>query len=142
MSMGEEWAFSRYYSINEIFLQGKRIAKDVMLLDDTELGEGIPSRPLSERLKPYSCYAMLFLHGPQLLPIIATIMEWYNQITVFKTKEPARLIWSVSPIDSTKLGIVVRVAGVETEIVKGWLKGCLAGLEAIIGRDAYKRVFP
>jgi len=142
MSMGEEWAFSRYYSVNEIFLQDKRIAKDVVLLDDTELGEDIPSRPLSERLKPYSCYAMLFLHGPHLLPLIATIMGCYNQITVFKTKVPAGLIWSVSPVDSAKLGIVVRVAGVETEIVKEWLKDALAGLEAIIGRDAYKRVFP
>jgi urease accessory protein len=142
MSMGEEWAFSRYYSVNEIFVRGKRLVKDVTLLDDTELGQGIPSRPLSERLKPYSCYAMLFLHGPQLLPIIATIMEYYNQITVFKTKVPARIIWSVSPVDSTKLGIVVRVAGVETEVVKEWLKEALAGLEAIIGRDAYNRVLP
>ena len=139
--MGEEWAFSRYYSVNEIFLQGKRVAKDAMLLDDTELGEGIPSRPLSERLKPYSCYAMLFIQGPHLLPVIATIMEYYNQITVFKTKVPAGLIWSVSPFDSTRLGIVVRVAGSETEVVREWLKGALVGLEAIIGRDAYKRVF-
>jgi len=113
-----------------------------MLLDNTELDEDIPSRPLSERLKPYSCFAMLFLHGPHLLPIITTITERYDQISVFKTKVPAKLIWSVSPVDSTKLGIVVRVAGVETEIVKGWIKEALAGLEAIIGRDAYSRVFP
>ena len=142
MSMGEEWAFLCYHSVNEIFLQGKRIVKDVMLLDDTEPGKDIPSRSLSQRLKPYSCYATLFLQGPHLLPIIASILDHYNQITVFKTKVPAGLIWSVSPIDSTKLGIVVRVAGVETEIVKEWLKETLAGLEATIGRDAYKRVFP
>jgi urease accessory protein len=142
MSMGEEWAFSRYYSVNEIFVQGKRVAKDVMLLDDTQLAEGISPRPLSERLKPYSCYAMLVLLGPHLLPVISSIAESYARITVFKTKVPAGLIWSVSPVDSTDLGIVVRVAGAETEMVKEWLKNALAGIEAIIGRDAYKRVFP
>ncbi len=141
MSIGEEWVFSRYHSVNEVFREGKRIAKDVMLLDDSELGRGIPPRPLSEQIKPYSCYATLFLLGPHLLHIISDVMERYNQITVFKTRTPEKLIWSLSPIDSVKHGIVVRVAGVETETVKVWLRETLSGLEGIIGRDAYKRAF-
>lgn len=142
MSMGEEWAFSRYHSVNEVFVQGKRVAKDVVLLDDTELGGGVPSRTLSERMRPYACYAMLLLHGPQLLSIITKIMECYNRIRIFKARVPDELIWSVSHVDRTKLGVVIRVAGIETEIVKEWLKEALVGLEALIGSDAYKRVFP
>lgn len=142
MSMGEEWAFSRYHSVNEVFVQGRRVAKDVVLLDDTELNGGVPSRTLSERMRPYVCYAMLFLYGPHLLSIITKVMESYNRIRVFKTSVPDGLIWSASPIDSRKLGIVIRVAGIETEIVKEWLKEALVGLEVLIGRDAYKRIFP
>ena len=143
MSMGEEWAFSRYYSMNEIFHNGKRMAKDVMLLEDAELNTSIPPRPLLERLKPYSCYATLFLYGPQLQTIAAGITRQYNQITVFKTREPAKLLWSLSPIDAanTEQGVVIRVAGLETETVKGWLKEILSNLEGVIGRDAYKRAF-
>ena len=141
MSMGEEWAFSRYYSVNEIYYEGKRIAKDVMLLDDSEL-PGVPSRPLAHKLKPYACYATLFLYGPHVMHIMAHMMARYDGIVVFKTRTPERLIWSLSLIDSSKRGIVIRVAGVTTETVKEWLMDALSGLETIIGKDAYKRVFP
>lgn len=141
ISMGEEWAFSRYYSSNEILHDGKRVAKDVMLLEDYDQGKDIPPRSLRDRLKPYSCYAMLFLYGPLLQSIVTEITNQYNQITVFKTRTPAGLIWSLSPTDSSKQAVVIRVAGLETEIVKGWLRESLSGLEKIIGRDAYRRAF-
>lgn len=141
MARGEEWALSRYHSVNEIFREGKRMARDVVLLDNSELGGGIPPRSLSERLEPYSCYAMLFLLGPHLRHIISDIVERYNRITVFKTRTPATLIWSLSPTGSVAHGIVVRVAAVETETVKVWLRETLTSLEDIIGRDAFKRAF-
>ncbi|KAH9486620.1 Urease accessory protein D [Psilocybe cubensis] len=145
MSVGEEWVFSRYHSLNEIFLGGKRVAKDVMLLDIEDTGVHdvhIPHRPLRDRLQPYSCYAMLILYGPQMQSVIADITAKYNNISVFKTRQPDTLIWSLSPVDSKKRGAVVRVAGLETEMVKEWLKQTLAGFEDVVGKDLYRRAFP
>ncbi|KAF8167775.1 UreD urease accessory protein-domain-containing protein [Crassisporium funariophilum] len=141
ISLGEEWVFSRYYSVNEIWHDGKRILKDVMLLDSQELGVQLPERPLRKRLLPYSCYGMLILYGPQVRSVVADITAQYNQISVFKTKSPSPLIWSLSPIDSTEQGVVVRVAGLETETVKSWLRQALLGLEDLVGKDVYRRVF-
>ncbi|KAF9521692.1 urease accessory protein UreD [Crepidotus variabilis] len=147
MSMGEEWLFSRYYSLNEILLDEIRLVKDVMLLSSGQLGKGIPDRTLKERLAPYSCYATLFLYGPHLRDVIAAITSRYALITVFKTREPTELIWSLSPIEPARhelegQGVVVRVAGRTTEMVKDWLKEALSGLEAVVGRNYYKRAFP
>jgi urease accessory protein len=142
ISMGEDWAFSHYYSVNEIFHNEKRIAKDVMLLDDKELNPKVPNRPLRDRLHPYSCYAMLILFGPQVQSIITEIRLKYDQLSVFKTKTPAPVIWSLSPIDSTNGGVVIRVGGREMEMVKEWLKDMLYGLTRIVGLDVYRRAFP
>ncbi|KAF8203120.1 UreD urease accessory protein-domain-containing protein [Pholiota molesta] len=142
ISMGEDWAFSHYYSVNEIFHNEKRIAKDVMLLDDKELNPKVPNRPLRDRLHPYSCYAMLILFGPQVQSIITEIRLKYDQLSVFKTTTPAPVIWSLSPIDSTNGGVVIRVGGREMEMVKEWLKDMLYGLTRIVGLDVYRRAFP
>lgn len=142
ISLGEEWVFSHYYSVNEVFHDENRIAKDAMLLDKEELGDLLPNRYLRERLQPYSCYAMLILFGPEVQSIVAAISARYDKISIFKARTPAPLIWSLSTIDSTNQGVVVRVAGIETEMVKGWLREALWGLEPIIGIDVYRRAFP
>ncbi|KAK7064327.1 ribosomal-L2-C domain-containing protein [Favolaschia claudopus] len=77
-SRGEEWVFSRYYSVNEIVVDGRRVAKD--------------------RLAPYGCYAMLLLYGPQVQTVIEQLREEYGAIQVFKTAEPAELLWSFSEL--------------------------------------------
>ena len=144
MSRGEEWAFSRYYSVNDIWYNGKRVAKDVTLLDNHHHDSDdvrIPNRPLQKKLQPYSCYAMLFLYGPRVHHIIAELFSQYDKISIYKSKVPSQLIWSISPIDSTGQGVVIRVGGVETETVKSWLKQALSGIEHIIGKDAYRRIF-
>jgi urease accessory protein len=141
MSRGEEWAFSRYYSVNDIWYNGRRVAKDVTLLDNHDHDVCIPKRPLRNKLQPYSCYAMLFLYGPRVQHIIAELVSQYDKISIFKSKGPSQLIWSISPIESTGQGVVVRVGGVETETIKAWLNQALSGLEDIIGKDAYRRIF-
>jgi urease accessory protein len=85
---------------------------------------------------------MLILFGPSLQSIIAELSTRYDKISVFKASTPARLIWSLSTIDSANQGVVVRVAGIETEMVKGWLREALRGLEPIVGIDVYRRAFP
>lgn len=138
-SIGEEWAFSRYYSANEIWLDGKRIAKDVMLLDESH--DPVPHRTLGDKMAPYSCYAMVILYGPSVQDIINSVTVQYTHISVFKQKSPENLIWSLSPISPDGSGAIMRVAGTETETVKKWLQQALGGIEDIVGTEVYRRVF-
>ncbi|KAJ3565464.1 hypothetical protein NP233_g7612 [Leucocoprinus birnbaumii] len=156
-ALDEEWVFTRYYSENEVYIGGKRWVRDVMLLEadaeghsnDMSLGP-LPRRSLGERLSPYSCYAMVILYGSQVQTIIDNLRARFEAITVFKRRVPEDLLWSFSPIGVPGLegsagaaakGAVVRVAGKETEQVKGWLKEALRGLEGAVGVDVYRRAF-
>ncbi|KIJ68581.1 hypothetical protein HYDPIDRAFT_24841 [Hydnomerulius pinastri MD-312] len=148
-SLGEEWAFSRYYSVNEVYVDGRRVARDIMLLEDPSLQDQPSpedtqaptlSRTLKDRLKPYSCYAMLILCGPLTWEVVTRLSEQYQSISVFKAGTPARMIWALSPVDDGR-AYVVRAAGVETEDVKSWLRDSLRGFEDIIGVDTYRKVF-
>ncbi|KAJ7275167.1 UreD urease accessory protein-domain-containing protein [Mycena haematopus] len=102
-SRGEEWVFSRYYSANEIVVDGRRVAKDVMLLENEA------TRTLASRLAPYGCYATLLLYGPQVAGVLSTLTEEYGRMQVFQATERAGLLWSLSGFGDG--GAVVRIAG-------------------------------
>ena len=140
-SLGEEWVFSRYYSINEVWVDDKCIAKDAMLLEERETSSSLlKSRPLGETLAPYSCYATVIIYGPLVQDTIRHLSLAYESITVFKQRAPPSILWSFSPICDGE-GCIVRVAAKETEDVKNWLKRALQGLEVVLGMDAYRRAF-
>ncbi|THH18081.1 hypothetical protein EW146_g2841 [Bondarzewia mesenterica] len=140
-SLGEEWAFSRYVSINEVFIDGKRIARDAMLLEDEPVNVSpLPRRVLADRLAPYSCYATLIIYGPSVEEIVRSLDVKYRDISIYKHRAPPYLLWSLSPI-SGDMGRIVRVAGKETEDVKNWLRDALQGLERIVGVDVYRKAF-
>ena len=144
-ALGEEWAFSRYYSCNEIWVGQKRVMRDVMLLkDDSKEQEnlGVPPKSLSERLAPYSCYATVFFYGPRMRETVSQLSRDFESIGVFKTPMPEELLWSLSPVASKdRSGAVLRVAALETEMVKRWLSTALKGLQVVIGADVYRRAF-
>jgi len=150
-ALDEDWAFTRYYSENEVIIGDKRWAKDVMLLEADEETAGrpgpLPKRALGERLAPYSCYAMVLLYGQQVREIIEKFRAQFEAITVFKRGKPEDVIWSFSSIGlpgaegCEGTGAVVRVAGGETELVKGWLKEGLKEIEEVMGADVYRRAF-
>ncbi|KNZ75636.1 Urease accessory protein ureD [Termitomyces sp. J132] len=142
MSIGEEWAFSRYYSVNEVWVEGKRVARDVMLLDEEQVESinKVPVRTINDRLAPYSCYATVILYGPLVESIILRLTASYSRISIFKTKVPGDILWSLSPMTSDS-GAIVRVAGKETETVRRWLGQCLEGLQDVIGREVYQKAF-
>ena len=64
----------------------------------------------------------------------------YNSLTQMQRKTPDVLIWSYSPLENGD-GSIVRVAAIETESVRSWLREALRGLESQIGIDAYSRAF-
>lgn len=86
---------------------------------------------------------MVILYGPKVQPILADLEARYAQENVFKTRNPSKLIWSLSHIGSLKAGGILRIAGLETDLVKQWLRGALSGIEMhMVGRDIYRRTFP
>lgn len=150
-SIGEDWDFLRYYSVNEVFVEGRRVARDVLLLDNSTPNTSTTScsshphdppslRTLKDRLSPYSCYAMLVLYGPQTHGVVADLQAKYRSLSVFKRKAPERFLWSLSPVDDGK-GTVIRAAGVDTEDVKNWFREALRGLEGVVGIDEYRKAF-
>jgi urease accessory protein len=145
-ALDEDWAFTRYYSENEVVIGGRRWARDVMLLEGDVEDDATSQRKLAMRLAPYSCYAMVLLYGHKVEKIIENLRVTFEMITVFKRKEPEDLMWSFSPAGSADptgpgRGAIVRIAGKETDGVKMWLKEELKGLEEIVGLDIYRKAF-
>jgi urease accessory protein len=151
---GEEWAFAKYYSANEVFVGGVRTARDVVLLDggapdggDRDGGTDrlgrllLPRRTLADRMKPYACYATLLLYGPLVQGVVRELEERMQKISVFRIREPLDMLWSISGVHGDGGGRVVRVAGKETEDVKKWLCGALGGLVDVIGAEVYSKAF-
>ena len=133
-SRGEDWVFSRYYSVNEVFVDGKRLIKDVMLLEADPLSE----KGLASKLAPYSCYANLILSGPTTQDIIRHLVDSYGRISIMQATQPPDLLWSLSQVDSGSA--IVRVAGKDTEAVKHWLAEALSPAERVMGVDLYRRI--
>lgn len=144
-ALGEDWSFSRYYSLNELWVDGKRVARDAMLLEDTQppLANGplqFPARTIADRLAPYSCYATVLMYGSLAAGTIRSLLESYSAITLFKRAARPPLIWSVSTICNGH-GCVLRVAALETEVVRNWLGTALSQLKDAIGDDIYSKAF-
>ncbi|KAI0274771.1 UreD urease accessory protein-domain-containing protein [Gloeopeniophorella convolvens] len=142
---GEAWAFARYYSANEVWVDGARDARDVVLLDgqvrEGADGGGLPRRELGDRMGPYACYATLLLYGPLLEGTVRALEARVRDTTVFQAHEPPGVLWSLSAVGGHAGGHIVRVAGKETEDVRLWLADALRGLVDVVGAEVYSKVF-
>ncbi|KAG8873948.1 hypothetical protein FRB97_006336 [Tulasnella sp. 331] len=152
MSRGEAWAFQRYRSTNEVWVDypatvenGKsrdrrRVARDALLLEEGDTAVyPMKLRTLKDRMGPFACYATLHLLGPSVQKVIASIQREFETIRVFQQSKRDTLIWSYSSLEDG--GGIVRVAGEETELVKVWLKRMLSSLESVIGSEAWSKAF-
>ncbi|GAA6047263.1 hypothetical protein JCM3770_001856 [Rhodotorula araucariae] len=165
---GEAWEFERYKSENEVWLGGRRIAKDVLLLEDetpsppTAIAAGggeqsdghaaaaqpqqqqQPETTYRARAAPYACYATLFLFGPACTGILASVAAEFAALVQHKQRAPFSLVWSFSPLAGHPAGGgIARCAGDSTEAVREWVTHVLqqGGIEDIIGRDLWKSAF-
>ncbi|GJE85745.1 urease accessory protein UreD [Phanerochaete sordida] len=140
-SLGEDWVFSKYLSVNEVFVAGRRVARDAMLLEEDHGGTtALPPRSLADRLAPYSCYATLILYGPKTAGTIKHLSESFVAITVFKHASRPSTVWSLTLLDGGR-GCVLRVAAQTAEDVRTWLGEALRPLCDLIGTDVYDRTF-
>ncbi|KAH8102510.1 UreD-domain-containing protein [Cristinia sonorae] len=141
VSLGEEWVFERYYSLNEVFVDGRRIARDATLLEAqsvSTVSKGLPHRALAERMSPYSCYATILLYGPHTLRIRDQLSAASQSTTIFKQMSRPNLLWSFSSLCGEN-GAILRVAALTLEDVRNWLKVALQGLEEVVGQDIYRK---
>jgi len=139
MSRGERWDFLKYDSGIDLFLGDKLIFRDVVLLKNDNQNSSI----LKKRLEPYECYATLLLYGPRIVPLINYIIEEFNKIVIGKINEMPELVWSASILGEKQdkiNGVVVKIAGVTTELVRNFLiEVAFKDLESIIGENLFKR---
>ncbi|RIB05285.1 UreD urease accessory protein [Gigaspora rosea] len=142
MSRGERWEFARYESGVNLLVGGKLIFRDVVLLQNENEGENNISN-INSRLKPYECFATLVIYGPKVISLTNHLMNEFDKIVVDKMDKIADLIWSASALhmeEENVRGVVIKVAGITTEIVRRFLVGvALKGLDEVIGENLFER---
>lgn len=169
-------------SIQEIRVQREIVVRDLLFLDQeiinqtsnpfSNLSNSSPnssrkteSTSLATRLSPYTCYATLFLFGPDCKSTIDHLKQLYRRIQQRILIKPQDLIWSCSELgpgggvsrtnqtqdvegkekeegqgDLKEIpeALVIRIAGKETELVRDWLRENLSELKKFVGSDLYK----
>ncbi|RHZ47785.1 hypothetical protein Glove_567g17 [Diversispora epigaea] len=150
MSRGERWEFANYKSGIDILIgdEEKLIFRDVVLLKNDESKQynnnNNNNNILMNQLEPYDCFATLIIYGPKVIPLIDHILNEFNKIVINKTNKIIDLTWSVSSLCSREKekenGVVIKIAGITTEMVKNFLiENALKGLDCIIDDDLFER---
>ncbi|OSD01404.1 UreD-domain-containing protein [Trametes coccinea BRFM310] len=155
-SMGEEWAFAKYYSRSDVLVDGRRVVDDTTFFEGRhirctaqEAEEGLRDRkgtprPMGQCMAPYSCYATVILYGALVQETCRRLStEQYHTLNSRckqGTSPSPRLTWSLNMIAEGQ-GCMVHVAAEETEDMRVWLRQVLSGLEDVIGVDVYRQAF-
>jgi urease accessory protein len=124
VARGERWAFARYESRNEIFVNGKRLAVDSLLLDPAD--GPIES---SHRMGRFNCVALLILAGGEIAAPAAQVLAAIGSRPV---RRRSSLVCSASPLSG---GALVRIAGDRMEEVGKELHGLLDFLPEVLHDD-------
>jgi urease accessory protein len=125
---GERWAFTRFHSRNDVFVDDKRLLVDSVLLD--------PSHgPLVDphRMGRFNCLALALFLGEPVRTIAARALQ---EITARPVTHRAPLICSSSPVGN---GALLRLAGDSVESVGREIHRFLAPLAEMLGDDPWAR---
>jgi urease accessory protein len=125
---GERWAFHHFQSRNDVFMGGKRVFVDSILLDHENGNLGSP-----HRTGRFDCFAMLLLVGEPLREAAANMLR---EISSRPIDCRASLICSASSIED---GALLRLAGADVENVAREIKHHLRFLADFLGDDPWKR---
>jgi urease accessory protein len=125
---GERWAFDHFQSRNDVFLDGRRIFVDSIVLNSDH---GILKSP--HRTGRFNCFALLLLIGEPMREAAAKLI---TEIGSRPVERAAMLLCSASPVHD---GAVLRLAGEDVESVSRELKRHLAFLADFLGDDPWAR---
>jgi len=128
IARGERWAMERYRSLNEIVVDGRRIAHDAVQLDRAD---GPIDTPF--RTGRFNCLATAFIIGPMFTAIASDLLTAVHARPMARQSD---LLVSASPLPG---GAILRVAGVSIELVKSQLCERLAFLNEPLGIDPWSR---
>jgi urease accessory protein len=125
---GERWAFDRYESHCEIWMDHRCTFRDAVVLDPND-----GALAATQRMGPCDCFATVVLIGPALSPQSDQLMQFVHAQPVHRD---APLIFSASPVAG---GVVCRVAGATTELVAQWVRQRIAFVRDLLGQDPWLR---
>jgi urease accessory protein len=128
LARGERWAFTRFESRNEVFLDSERLLFDSLLL---EPADGALDSP--HRLGRFNCLALMLVLGEPLREAAARVLEDGKDQPITPR---ASLVCSLSPVRG---GALLRAAGERLEDVARELRRRLAFLTNLIGDDPWAR---
>lgn len=121
---GERWAFARFESRNDVFINGERAFVDPILLGSTGV---------AAHMGRFNCLATLLLIGRPLKSAAEILL---NDIGSRPVEKQAPLVYGVSPVRD---GALLRVAGVEVEAVRREMQKQLTFLCDHLGDDPWAR---
>lgn len=128
LARGERWAFTRFESRIEIFLESERLLLDSLVLDPSHGGLDGP-----HRLGRFNCLALVLIVGRPLHEIAARVIEKSAEQRITPR---ASLTCSVSPV---RAGALIRMAGERVEDVARQIQSCLEFVPALLGDNPWLR---
>lgn len=123
----ERWAFDRFDSRTDVFIDDRCIFRDAVRLDPAD---GALDGPM--RMGMVNCYATIVVAGKP-------VKQQAEELIRFVASQPApgqTLLFSVSRISE---GVVLRVAGRQTETVSHWIRERLGFVANLVGQDPWAR---
>jgi urease accessory protein len=125
---GECWAFTRFQSRNEVFVDGQRLLVDSLLLDPAD-----GSLTGNHRMGRFHCLALLLIVGAPFHAAVASLLAETGELPVTRR---AALLTSASPVRN---GALLRIAGENVEEVGREIRRHIAFLEPFLGDNPWRR---
>ncbi|CEG70851.1 Putative Urease accessory protein UreD [Rhizopus microsporus] len=141
LTRGEVWSFRHYSSRIDVHVDQKIVIKDAMVLEDEEyMKKKEKETAYAERLHPYLCFATLIIISSgqgALSECVSGLQKKSEAMRLLplslNSEKERQVLWSMSPIMKNR-GVLVRMAGMTTELVRDFVKHeCLVHLQQIVG---------
>ncbi|WWC96106.1 hypothetical protein V866_002973 [Kwoniella sp. B9012] len=139
----EIWSMDYYDSTNEVYMGDELLMRERMVLDNqhsiTTMGNS-ESR-MAKSLAPYHVYSTILYIGPKFEKLAEYLKFKSNNTRQYQLKSPQELIWSYSETDQKYMSGVIRIASVEIEQTRIWLREILesAGIKDLVGEGIWPR---
>jgi urease accessory protein len=129
---GERWAFDRYDSRTDIFVDRRHVVRDALRLSTDD---GPIDSP--HRTGGFDCFAYAVVLGSPFADSVKELLRQIEKQPVSAMPNPP-LIFSASPLESG--GAIFRAAGAGTEIVGKWLLEQLRFVGKTLGSESWARM--
>lgn len=129
---GERWAFDQYDSRTDVFIDGRHVFRDALLLSEMDV------LPIDSphRTGGFDCFAYAVVLGSTFAGLSKQRVQEIDRQPIPSVENPP-LIFAASPLDG---GAIFRAAGVGSEIIGKWLLEQLSFVSDALGSDRWSRM--